>query len=186
MFRSESLHPSLSWHDPTRKSVRERDTRSGRLGIWPAAHANLWPEADLNAPRLLAPLTDGGVAEAHVELAWKSCVMAGLLLWQDDRHYVRFEIRQRAWESGAIHLEANLAGRFRLVGRGRWGQEPVWLRIERLGDEVKALCSANRKAWWCCGSVRLAPTKTEQIGLSAISDGPGAHAWFDTFRIWKR
>jgi predicted ATPase/DNA-binding SARP family transcriptional activator len=185
-FQDEAWHPRLTWLDPTGTSRLLRTTRPGWLEIQPAPHANLWPEADLKAPRLLAPFPDGGIAEVRVELAWETHVFAGLLLWQDDLNFVRFEIRQRRWESGALHLEVNRAGRFRLVGRGRWGQEPVWLRMERQGDEVKALCSANRKAWWSCGSVRLSPARAEQIGLVAIADGPGAHAWFETLRIWKR
>jgi hypothetical protein len=192
-FQREECRPPLTWHDPTGASGRERSSRPGWLGLHPADHANLWPEVDLNAPRILAPLAAlgsgadpaGVVAQTRVDLAWDTFAFAGLLFWQDEQHFVRLEVRRRPWEPAAVYMEAIVAGRFRQIGRGRWERRPARLRIERLGDEVRGLCSANGKEWWSCGSVRIPRSESEQLGIAAIADAPGGHAYFDALSFWR-
>jgi hypothetical protein len=64
-------------------------------------------------------------------------------------------------------------------------QRPMWLRVERVGEEVRGLCSADGEHWLACGSVRIPQGATEQVGLAAIGPRPGSHAWFDTFLLWS-
>ena len=115
-----------------------------------------------------------------MELGQGTQGLAGLLVWWDERHFVRVELQLRSlrWERAAVHLEACVAGKFSQVGRGQCERGAVWLRVERVGNEVRGLCSADGEQWLACGSVSV-PSGAAEVGLAAISHGPGAHAWFD-------
>jgi DNA-binding SARP family transcriptional activator len=184
-FDKGALPPTLTWQVPPGATRIDWDTRPGWLEVRPDPDADLWPDMDMNAPRFLTPLPDGGVAEVRVDLDWERCSFAGLFLWQDTGNFVRLELRRRLWEPAAVHMQANVAGRFRQMGRGRWEQKPTWLRLERSGDEVRGLCSTNKKVWWRCGAFRLPRAEGEQVGVAVVADGQGGGAWIDTFLIWR-
>jgi hypothetical protein len=46
--------------------------------------------------------------------------------------------------------------------------ERVWLRLERQGPQVRALCSANGTTWWTAGDVTFPAREGEQVGLHAL------------------
>jgi hypothetical protein len=183
-FAAEGWHPALVWQDVTGRGRLDRTTRPGWLGLVPPDGCDLWPEADLNAPRLMAAVRGDFVAETRLELGREGRTMAGLLLWQDAQQFARLELRfVPGWEHTAVELQACVAGRFRHVGRGRCERRPIWLRLERVGDELRGLCRAEGEPWLFAGALRLPQGRMEQIGLAAIHHGPGAHAWFDTFLL---
>jgi DNA-binding SARP family transcriptional activator len=185
-FVGEGWHPALVWHDVTGRTQLDRATRPGWLGLSPPQGCDLWPETDLNAPRLMAAVGGDFVAETRVELGSGVQVYAGLLLWQDAQQFARLELRSiPGGGRAAVHLQACVAGRFRDVGRGHCDRRPVWLRLERVGDELRAFCRADGEPWLTAGSLRLLPGNPEHVGLAAIWHGPDAHAWFDDFLLWR-
>jgi DNA-binding SARP family transcriptional activator len=188
-FTSGAWQRRLRWVDPTARSRAEHLSGAGGLQISPAPGANMWPEADLNAPRLLANAPGGDwVAQTLVEL--EPGVLAsfgGLLLWQDALHFVRLELQQRRTDQYMIEFAAYLDGEWIIVGRGCWSDEPAWLRLERSGESLRALCSADGERWLTSGSLTLPPTvggptaNGEQVGLVAISERVPTFARFEGF-----
>jgi regulation of enolase protein 1 (concanavalin A-like superfamily) len=84
-----------------------------------------------------------------------------------------------------------------IIGRGRLDCEPgspVFLRLERVGEQVDALCSADGKAWFSVGSVAFPVAGPLQVGLHAIGmiertiyhgaypDGTATR--FESFQLW--
>jgi regulation of enolase protein 1 (concanavalin A-like superfamily) len=187
-FEGEGWHPSLRWQDSMGGSRVDRTTRRGWLGISPAVGADLWPETNLNAPRLVARVRGDYVVQTRVDLGESVDTNVGLLLWQDEQDFVRLELHRvrTSKERAAVYLAACVEGRFRIIGRGQCERRPMWLRVERAGEEVRGLCSADGDHWLACGSVRVPQRTEEVVGLAAHSIYPGEHVWFDTLLLWER
>jgi len=186
-FDGEGWHPSLVWQDVTGRSRVERAIRPGWLGIYPALDADLWPEINLAAPRLLAPVAGDFVAQTRVDLGASQDLYAGLLLWQDEEHFVRLEMHRVPGQEqrAGIDLSACVGGRFRSVGRGQCERCPTWLRMERRGEWLHGLCSTDGQQWLACGSVLMGPDQEESVGLLAHTQFPGDQAWFDSLYLWR-
>jgi len=61
-----------------------------------------------------------------------------------------------------------VADRDLIIGRGRLLGERVVLRLERVGDRVSALCSANGQNWFTVGHILFPVEDPVEIGLHAI------------------
>jgi regulation of enolase protein 1 (concanavalin A-like superfamily) len=186
-FDQADWHPYLQWVDPTGRSRTDLTSRPGWLGLYPPLGPDLFPHQDLHAPRLMTTASGDFVAQTRVELGQGIRTLAGLLVWWDERHFVRLELQFRSmrWERATVHLEACVAGKFSQFGRGQCERGAVWLRVERIGNEVRGLCSEDGEQWLTCGSVSV-PGDTAEVGLATISHGLGAHAWFDSFTFWQQ
>jgi DNA-binding SARP family transcriptional activator/regulation of enolase protein 1 (concanavalin A-like superfamily) len=186
-FDSEGWHPALEWFDVTGRSRMERTSRPGWLGLYPAPDADLWPEINFNAPRLMATVTGDFVVQTRVDLGASRDVFAGLLVWQDNEHFVRLELHRVPAEGkrACVELDLYIGGRFQFVGRGHCERRSMWLRVERVGERLHGLCSADGEHWLACGSVIMEQGKEERVGLLAHAQFPGDHAWFDSFLLWR-
>src|SRR5262249_33492358 len=116
-FDGSGWHPALIWIDATGRTRIDRAMRPGWLGLSPPPECDLWPEADLNAPRLMTPVQGDFVAQTRVELDWEDLSFGGLLVWRDEQNFARLELRTLPGERASVHLEACVAGRFRRIGR---------------------------------------------------------------------
>jgi hypothetical protein len=87
----------LNWHDPTGRSRTDLTTHPGWLSLWPAPGANLWPDADLNAPRLLAA--------------------AGRRDWTQGCSSGRTSFISSGW-SGSVAIDADRSSNSRAVSEG--------------------------------------------------------------------
>jgi regulation of enolase protein 1 (concanavalin A-like superfamily) len=116
----------------------------------------------------------------------------GLLLWKDEDNYLLLD-----WGRGGpneICLEGCLGRKDVVVGRGRLPAERVFLRLERHGARVDALCSADGETWWSVGHADFPTEDPVQIGLCAIGAidraiYPGAYREgtairFEVLRVW--
>jgi adenylate cyclase len=131
-----------------------------------------------SAPRLLRPVT-GDVA---VQVACHSAVeglpaLGGLLLWKDRRCYLRLD-----WGVKGPHQlsvggclpghrlpEQRWLGKTEVIlGRGRLVTDRILLRLERRGDQVRALCSADGRRWFLVGQTEFPAGDALQVGLHAI------------------
>jgi hypothetical protein len=117
-------------------------------------------------------------------------------LWQDEQNYLCLD-RGVAGEheisfTGCLGNEDVIIGRGQLQV-GRWAGR-VFLRLERVGDRVTALCSAEGVEWLTVGEVEFPVEDPVQVGLHAIGSIDrtvyhGAYPYgtairFESFRLW--
>jgi hypothetical protein len=184
-FLSEARHPALLWQDATGRSRIDICSRPGWLTLMPAQDADLWPEVNLDAPRLLTPAIGTYVVETEVELGDAERVYAGFLVWQDADHFLRFEVLRLSADRTAIWFEVHAPGASGLVGRGHLDSGPIRLRLERDENGVRGFCCPHGEKWLAAGSVPFAVRETESVGLTAHSALTNAQAWFRYFRLWR-
>jgi hypothetical protein len=67
-----------------------------------------------------------------------------------------------------VALRCSLGNEDRLLGRGLLPGALVYLRLEREGEWVRALCSADGVSWLTAGAVPFPRTEGEQVGVHAI------------------
>jgi hypothetical protein len=137
------------------------------LEIHAANGRGLW-FVNWSAPRILRSLSPVlSAAEGGDWVAQTACVPAtkekpalgGLLLWKDRRNYLRLD-RGVTGEHEILFMGC-LGNRDILIGRGRLesanqrvsgSSGQVFLRLERVGDRVNALCSADGENWFTVGA----------------------------------
>ena len=149
--------------------------------------------------------------------------IGGLVLWQDSENYLRL-VRGIAGKN-EITFMGCIGNRDIVLGRGRLSQaksaevplgstqmstlarqerppapddsleRQVYLRMERRGDAVRALCSADVREWFAAGQATFPVGRPIHIGVHAtgsidrtIYHGayPGGSAIrFQSFRLWQ-
>ena len=158
------LSPAWTWHDPFGDCswVVEEG-----LQLRAANGRDLW-HVNLSAPRLLQPAPSGDFAVQTIcgPVSAAQPAIGGLLLWQDQAHYLVLE--RGHWGAADIAFRGCLANVDRYLGRGRLVSEQVWLRLERRGSRVRALCSADGQEWFTAGEVEFPAREGEQVGVHAI------------------
>jgi regulation of enolase protein 1 (concanavalin A-like superfamily) len=95
-----------------------------------------------------------------------------------------------------VSFEGCLNKKDLVIGRGRLPAERVFLRLERLGSGVNALCSADGSEWFTVGWVELPVEDPVRVGMYAIGTidrtvYPGAYPEgtairFESFRLLRR
>src|SRR5262249_1274400 len=116
-FDGPGWHPALIWLDATGLTRIDRAARPGCLGLSSPRGRDLFPLADLNAPRLVTPARGDFVAQTRVEVGEDSSYGV-LLVWRDEQNFARLELRTLGGDQTSVHLEACVAGRYRRIGRG--------------------------------------------------------------------
>jgi hypothetical protein len=158
---------------------------------------DLW-QVNLTAPRLLRPAPIGDFAvqtvcnPAHGGVDQPA--IGGLILWQDPLHYLVLE--RGHFGAADISFRGCLDSTDCFIGRGRLPAEGLWLRLERLGRRVTALCSADGHDWSSAGAIDFpTPDGAEVlVGLHAIGKidrtiyhgayPEGTAIRFTTFEMW--
>jgi regulation of enolase protein 1 (concanavalin A-like superfamily) len=171
--------------DPTGRSRSDCTSRTGWLFLSPAQDADVWPEVNFDAPRLMATVAGEYVAQTRVEVGEIGEIHAGLLIWQDAQNFLRLEVFRLASDRVSVQMSAMVSGSFLNVGRGNLDRGPIWLRVERRGDEVRGLCSLDGERWLTAGAVPFSASEWEQVGLVAHCQWANAQVWFDEFSIWQ-
>ena len=132
--------------------------------------------ANRSAPRMLRPLAGDATVELRVSPSPEddaptvgAPAMGGLLLWQGRRDYLRLSWGETGTRS--IALAQCAANRDRIAGAGALPEPPgpdgVWLRLERRGPTVTALCSLDHQTWWQVAEVPFG-TGDAEIGPYAL------------------
>jgi len=195
------------WHDPLGDCRYE--VQKG-LVIHAANGRDLW-HINLSAPRLLRPAPEGdfGVQTVCARAADDRPGIGGLLLWHDKENYLRLDRGTRGTREisfqGCIGNQDLIIGRGRLaIGDSEFGDSgtrnlkdaAVWLRLEQVDDRVRALCSADGKAWFSVGQIDFPTTGPLQVGLHAIgmidrtiyhgAYPDGAAIRFESFQLWGK
>jgi hypothetical protein len=125
--------------------------------------------------------------------ARRPLAMGGLVLWCDGSNYVRLD-----WGglgAGEISFLGWAGGKRRFWGRARSGCGQPILRLERNGQEVRALFSEDECHWFLVGKTTLAVDGPWAAGLLALSmvdrilypgaPAGGAAICFDSLRLWR-
>jgi len=165
------------------------------LDICAANGRGMW-HINRSAPRVLRQTSGDFVVQAACVPAMDDRpAIGGLLLWKDKENYLRLARgilgKQEITFGGCVDDED--------VGPGRGSlyeaSGHVLLRLGRIGDQVKAFCSADGEQWYAVGQVAFPVQDPVQIGVHAIGDihraiYPGAYPEgtairFESFQMWK-
>jgi hypothetical protein len=81
-----------------------------------------------------------------------------------------------------------------MIERGRLPSERLFLRLERLGHRVNALCTADGREWFTVGGVDFPAADPVEVGLHAIGTidraiylgayPEGTAIRFESFDLW--
>ncbi|MFL7810976.1 MAG: tetratricopeptide repeat protein, partial [Anaerolineae bacterium] len=196
-----TLSPGWTWTDPYDDCSYTLDDE---LEIHAALGRDLW-HINLSAPRLTRPASGDLAIEAIVAPARKDrLAIGGVLMWIDEQNYLRLDVGTRG--PNEIHFGACLDNEDRYLGRGQLPPvghaergissqaSPVHLRLERIGDRVRALCSRDGETWFSAGQIHFREGDV-QVGVHAIGNidrtiYSGAHAEgtairFASVQVWE-
>jgi hypothetical protein len=188
----DSLSPDWAWEDPLDDCVLRVQ---GGLYIQAANGRDLW-HVNLSAPRVVRPVTGDWAFEATCEPASpERPAIGGILLWGDKRNYLRLDYGLSG-ERGVMLLGC-LDNQDVVIGRGLLPIEAgsVVLRLERVDDQVSALCSAEGVSWLTVGDVAFPDGGSTHVGLYAVGHidrmsypGPyrkGTAIRFGSAQLWQ-
>jgi adenylate cyclase len=170
----------------------------------PRLHRSRWRKEDLPGPPGEAGREGFAVQTVCLPAAAELCpaggletiarpAIGGLLLWKDRENFVRLD-RGLAGQHQVAFMGC-LGDKWVILGRGRLPSERLFLRLERFGECVRALCSADGQCWFTVGQVVFPVEDPVEVGLYAIGTinraiYPGAHPGgtairFESFQIWR-
>ncbi|MBI1926343.1 tetratricopeptide repeat protein [Candidatus Poribacteria bacterium] len=201
---AEKLSSDWVWHDEFNDCSF---TVGNGLEIHAANGRDLW-HVNLSAPRILravsgdfavqvvctspapphpVPLPQRGEGEKVSKPA-----IGGILLWRDKQNYLRLD--KGTHGTYEINFSGCIENKDLIIGRGRLPSERVFLRLERIGGRVNALCSADGEAWFTVGSVDFPVGDLMEVGLHAIGNidrtlyhgafPEGTATAFQGFELW--
>src|SRR2546426_11260430 len=93
-----TLDSNWQWIDPRGDANNTLTAMPGFLRISTPSERDLWHGRNYDAPRLVQPITGNFIAEVKVNFQPSDRTnyqAAGLLLWQDEKNFLRFEIGDR-------------------------------------------------------------------------------------------
>ena len=127
---------------------------------------DLW-YINTGAPSLRTDVTGDFALQARCGAsARRPLTMGGLLLWCDGANYLRMD-----WGglgAGEISFLGWAGGKRRFWGRARTGCGQPILRLERSGQQVRALFSEDRRHWLLVGTATLAVDGPWSVGLLGL------------------
>jgi tetratricopeptide (TPR) repeat protein len=193
---ASSLSSDWVWHDPFGDGALV--VQNG-LEIHAANGRDLW-HVNLSAPRLNHPIgrlcsgsRNFAAQTVCVPTSVERPVMGGLLIWKDRENFLRLD--RGAMGRHSIAFVGCLRNQEVIVGRGRLPAERIVLRLERTGDGVNALCSADGREWFAVGHAGFPVQDPVLVGLYAIgvidrTIYPGAYPEgtairFESFEVWS-
>jgi predicted ATPase/class 3 adenylate cyclase/regulation of enolase protein 1 (concanavalin A-like superfamily) len=190
------LGPEWTWTDPLGDGtffVQEG------LEIRAANGRDLWV-LNQSAPRMLRPASgEFGVQAICAPGTDDLPAIGGLLIWRDRANYLRLDRGLTGDRDvtllGCVENRDQVIGRGRLPGQVARGGDRIWLRLERVGEQVTAFCSADGKAWFTLGHVPFAVQDPLQVGVYASGDinrtiyqgdhPDGTAIRFESFELWR-
>ncbi|MFC1712848.1 DUF1349 domain-containing protein [Candidatus Poribacteria bacterium] len=186
-FDKGMLQPEWEWADPGDDSSKRFGARTGWLEIATTSGNDLWPRANLDAPRLLRTIYGDFAVETRLAPAPDRVPQSGgLLVWKDERNFIRFD--RGTWGNDTIILQKREGGLFQHLGDWSFSGNPVYLRLERNKAEIKALYSSNGEAWNECIQFTFQVDDPLKVGMHAVCLGsriPLTATDFDYFRIFS-
>lgn len=188
----ESLSTDWTWLDPFDDCLlRVQDG----LQIQAANGRDLW-YVNQSAPRIVREIEgDWAVETICAPASDKKPMLGGVLVWKDKEHYLRLDRGMAGPQS--LAFVGCLENKDVVIGRGilAAAEEHMFLRLERKGPSVRALCSLDGETWFSVGEAVLAASEPLMVGLYGRGQiermvYPGAHRQgaaiqFRSFRLWR-
>jgi len=183
-FEEPFFREEWHWIDPQGKSSYGF-VQQGILELRTPAGHELSP-TNPDAPRLLRQISGDFAVEAMlVDITQEECRTGGLLLWGSEGMYLSFGKKSyRVAEVNEVHLEA--CGE--IIGRGWLPGCQFYLRLERRGGSVSALCSNDSEKWQSCGETSFPADDPIWVGLYAAcpASPPDCVMRFKEFRLFQQ
>ncbi|MCA1595243.1 MAG: hypothetical protein LC772_02295, partial [Chloroflexi bacterium] len=160
---SGALDPKWQWIDPFGDcSFHPEDG----LALRAAAGRNL-SELNRSAPRLMREAPQDFAAQVVCGPALPDRpAIGGLLLWQSPTEYIR--LARGSFGAFELTFSGHIGNEERFYGRGRLESESVFLRLERVGGQVKGLCSSDGESWFLLGEMEFPPGDADEVGMFAV------------------
>ncbi len=175
-----------NWVNPSGDCQFRLDARSGKLTLKvPGGEHDLWTESNLNSPRLLQPVTGNFSIETRLEISPKfDCQAAGLLIWQDDAHFIRLNRLLHNSTLQQVTVETASGDGWKEVDAANCSDTTVYLRLERRGSRFNAYYSINGEYWEVLRGFDMDMSDEVQIGIFAVDQWQNnpLNATFDYFR----
>jgi predicted ATPase/DNA-binding SARP family transcriptional activator len=189
-LKSALEHGEWTWHDKFSDCSFALDNG---LTIQ-AANGRDLAYLNLSAPRLLgSTIGDFALQAVSLPASDGKPTQGGILLWRDKEHYLRLD--RGALGTHEITFQGCLSNTDVFIGRGRLTAERIFLRLERVGERVNALCSTDGEQWFSVGHMDFPVDDPVQVGLHAIGMidrliYPGAHPdgtaiLFESFTVYS-
>ena len=91
--------------------------------------------------------------------------MGGLLLWFNESNFIRLD--RGTMGEDEVTLMGCIDNEDAIFGRGCLSGERITLRLERIGDQIRALCRVPDQAWYSVGSVNIPFEGPYEAGIFA-------------------
>lgn len=169
--------------DPERDCQFRVDANRLTITI-PGTKHDLSVEAgDLNAPRVLRDVEGDFIAQVKVSgnvkhsgagtsRAYLPYHGLGLLVWQDERNYLRFERAALGRGGGGTHyatLQLRKDGRLANPQEGEIPDQDLYLRLERRGSRILGALSPDGVRWRYLAPITVAFPQRIKVGVDAIN-----------------
>lgn len=188
---AKTLAPGWTWNDPF-----EDCAHSVQRGLMlQAANERNFHHVNRSSPRLLrqeAILGDFTVQTIVQPAVKNKPAIGGLLVWLSDQYWFCLEIGGRGTDEVMLRGFMNYTDL--VFGRGQLKASRVCLRLERRGNWLSGLCSADGKEWFYVGGCELSTIEPLRLGLHAAGHinrlvYPGAYPEgtairFDEVWVW--
>jgi len=185
-FDKGMLEPEWEWIDPGNDSTKTFGAREDWLEISTISGNDLWPKANLDAPRLLRSISGDFAVETRLAPSPDRIPQAGgILVWKDEENFIRFD--RGTWGYDTILLQKREGGLFQHLGDWFFRGDPVYLRLERRGEKIEALYGSDGERWNQGSQFAFRVDGPMKVGLHAVCLGsriPYTATDFDYFKIF--
>jgi regulation of enolase protein 1 (concanavalin A-like superfamily) len=187
--------------DPDKDCVFRAAGGKMHIRIPATAHRLAFEGRSMNAPRVLRPIEGDFHAEVKIEGPFPDArslaadpprVGAGLLAWQDEKNYIRYERTRASFEPDKWTCYVNWEFRRdgKLARMGVWedglldGDKPALFRLVRKGKTFTASYSQDGKKWHELPLVHTSYGTKLLIGVTAVQNtAAGYEAIFEGLKV---
>jgi regulation of enolase protein 1 (concanavalin A-like superfamily) len=191
-----------NFFDPVEGTQMVATGDQATLKVAPAVHDLSIELGQMTAPRALEPVSGDFTYQVRVAnvtgpegesllAGRRAFVGAGILVWADERNYVRLE--RAAMQGGlrdTIYANWELRENGRFARPGATGEMPLsgpatWLRVQRRGNQLIGSVSEDGALWKDLPPLMVKWPQDVQIGIAAVNNTPiGYEARFENRRLW--
>lgn len=182
-FSGSSLYSGWTFVNPAGGGSYSLISNPGWLRITSPNNYDLGGTND-NAPRMMQQVTGDFIAFTKVSGTFTaSSVHAGLIVYKDNTHFMRVEIR----DSNVVQIGGKNGGSFVYSQYSLGGAvTPIYLKLEKTGTTVKGSWSSDGVTWNQFGTQSLTGSDPVTVGLFVINQyatPPTFSVDFDYFTI---
>jgi regulation of enolase protein 1 (concanavalin A-like superfamily) len=166
------------------------------------------PNSVVNAPRVMKEVEGDFSAQVKVVGSFdpgnepvkgfdRAFHSAGLLVWQDEKNYTRYERGEIIWQHNGLHLyyaplcQLRLDGKYtELMPAQKMYRKPVfkdstvYLRLDRKGDVMTPYLSKDGKDWKKGAEFKAFSGKKVQVGIAALNTSSREFkVFFEHFKV---